>query len=90
MPLKYFLPLYLLAFFCAAFFWLVHGLERTGVNPVVFKDRMTHMTLLDEGYRAMRDPHSIPIPQVKANVPVFFGVNSLRTGSSNGKARLIL
>lgn len=38
MPLKYFLPVYLFAYFCAAFFcrslivW-----KKTGVNPVVFK-----------------------------------------------------
>src|SRR5687768_3172476 len=38
MPLKYFLPLYLLAYFCAAFFWRSFMVwKRTGVNPVVFK-----------------------------------------------------
>lgn len=38
MPLRYFLPLYLAAYFLAAFFWrsLVVW-QRTGVNPVVFK-----------------------------------------------------
>ena len=38
MPLRYFLPLYLAAYFFAAFFWrsLVVW-KRTGVNPVVFK-----------------------------------------------------
>jgi protein-S-isoprenylcysteine O-methyltransferase Ste14 len=38
MPLKYFLPLYLFAYFCAAFFWRSFMVwKRTGVNPVVFK-----------------------------------------------------
>lgn len=38
MPLRYFLPLYLLAYFCAAFFWRSYVVwKRTGVNPVVFK-----------------------------------------------------
>ena len=38
MPLKYFLPLYLFAYFCAAFFWRTYIVwKRTGVNPVVFK-----------------------------------------------------
>lgn len=38
MPLRYFLPLYLAAYFFAAFFWrsLVVW-KRTGVNPVAFK-----------------------------------------------------
>jgi protein-S-isoprenylcysteine O-methyltransferase Ste14 len=38
MPLKYFLPLYLFAYFCAAFFWRSFMVwKRTGVNPIVFK-----------------------------------------------------
>ena len=38
MPLKYFLPLYLFAYFCAAFFWRSFIIwKKTGVNPVVFK-----------------------------------------------------
>ncbi len=38
MRLKYFLPLYLLAYFGAAFFWRSYIVwKRTGVNPVVFK-----------------------------------------------------
>jgi len=38
MPLKYFLPLYLFAYFGAAFFWRSFMVwKRTGVNPVVFK-----------------------------------------------------
>jgi len=38
MPLKYFLPLYLFAYFCAAFFWRSFVVwKRTGVNPIVFK-----------------------------------------------------
>lgn len=38
MPLKYFLPLYLVAYFCAAFFWRSFMVwKKTGVNPVVFK-----------------------------------------------------
>lgn len=38
MPLRYFLPLYLLAYFCAAFFWRSFMVwKRTGVNPIVFK-----------------------------------------------------
>jgi protein-S-isoprenylcysteine O-methyltransferase Ste14 len=38
MPLKYFLPLYLLAYFGAAFFWRSFMVwKKTGVNPVVFK-----------------------------------------------------
>jgi hypothetical protein len=38
MPLKYFLPLYLFAYFCAAFFWRSFMVwKKTGVNPVVFK-----------------------------------------------------
>lgn len=38
MPLKYFLPLYLLAYFGAAFFWRSFLVwKRTGINPVVFK-----------------------------------------------------
>jgi protein-S-isoprenylcysteine O-methyltransferase Ste14 len=38
MQLKYFLPLYLFAYLCAAFFWRSYRVwKRTGVNPVVFK-----------------------------------------------------
>ena len=38
MSLRYFLPIYLLAYFIAAFFWRSYGVwKRTGVNPVVFK-----------------------------------------------------
>ena len=38
MPLKYFLPVYLFAYFCAAFFWRSFIVwKKTGVNPVVFK-----------------------------------------------------
>lgn len=38
MPLRYFLPLYLLAYFGAAFFWRSFMVwKRTGVNPIVFK-----------------------------------------------------
>jgi protein-S-isoprenylcysteine O-methyltransferase Ste14 len=38
MPLKYFLPLYLFAYFCVAFFWRSFLVwKKTGVNPVVFK-----------------------------------------------------
>jgi protein-S-isoprenylcysteine O-methyltransferase Ste14 len=38
MPLKYFLPVYLFAYFCAAFFWRSFVVwKRTGVNPIVFK-----------------------------------------------------
>jgi protein-S-isoprenylcysteine O-methyltransferase Ste14 len=38
MPLKYFLPLYLFAYFCAAFFWRSFMVwKRRGVNPIVFK-----------------------------------------------------
>ena len=38
MPLRYFLPLYLAAYFFAAFFWRsVVVWKRTGVNPLVFK-----------------------------------------------------
>src|SRR5215208_3284527 len=38
MPLKYFIPLYLFAYFCAAFFWRSFKVwKKTGVNPVVFK-----------------------------------------------------
>jgi protein-S-isoprenylcysteine O-methyltransferase Ste14 len=38
MPLKYFLPLYLVAYFGAAFFWRSFMVwKRTGVNPIVFK-----------------------------------------------------
>jgi protein-S-isoprenylcysteine O-methyltransferase Ste14 len=38
MPLKYFLPLYLFAYFCAAFLWRSFMVwTKTGVNPVVFK-----------------------------------------------------
>src|SRR4026208_1072704 len=38
MPLKYFLPVYLIAYFCAAFFWRSFIVwKRTGVNPIVFK-----------------------------------------------------
>ena len=38
MPLKYFLPLYLFAYLCAAFFWRSFKVwKKTGVNPVVFK-----------------------------------------------------
>lgn len=38
MPLKYFLPTYLAAYFFAAFFWRSYAVwKRTGVNPVVFK-----------------------------------------------------
>jgi len=38
MRLRYFLPLYLLAYFGAAFFWRSFMVwKRTGVNPIVFK-----------------------------------------------------
>lgn len=38
MPLRYFLPLYLAAYFFAAFFWRSFVVwKRTGVNPLVFK-----------------------------------------------------
>lgn len=38
MSLRYFLPIYLLAYFGAAFFWRSYAVwKRTGVNPVVFK-----------------------------------------------------
>src|SRR5512138_1755087 len=38
MPLKYFLPAYLFAYFCAAFFWRSFIVwKKTRVNPVVFK-----------------------------------------------------
>lgn len=38
MPLRYFLPVYLAAYFFAAFFWRSFVVwKRTGVNPVVFK-----------------------------------------------------
>jgi protein-S-isoprenylcysteine O-methyltransferase Ste14 len=38
MPLKYFLPAYLAAYFFAAFFWRSFVVwKRTGVNPLVFK-----------------------------------------------------
>ena len=38
MSLRYFLPIYLLAYFLAAFFWRSYVVwKRTGVNPVVFK-----------------------------------------------------
>ena len=37
-PLKYFLPIYLAAYFFAAFFWRSFLVwKRTGVNPLVFK-----------------------------------------------------
>ena len=38
MSLRYFLPIYLLAYVIAAFFWRSYAVwKRTGVNPVVFK-----------------------------------------------------
>jgi protein-S-isoprenylcysteine O-methyltransferase Ste14 len=38
MPLRYFLPMYLAAYFFAAFFWRSFVVwKRTGVNPLVFK-----------------------------------------------------
>lgn len=38
MSLKYFLPIYLAAYFIAAFFWRSYVVwKRTGINPVVFK-----------------------------------------------------
>ena len=38
MSLRYFLPLYLLAYFLAAFFWRSFVVwKKTGINPVVFK-----------------------------------------------------
>lgn len=37
-PLKYFLPVYLAAYFFAAFFWRSYAVwKRTNVNPLVFK-----------------------------------------------------
>jgi protein-S-isoprenylcysteine O-methyltransferase Ste14 len=39
MSLRYFLPIYLLAYIIAAFFWRAYEVwKKTGVNPVVFKD----------------------------------------------------
>jgi protein-S-isoprenylcysteine O-methyltransferase Ste14 len=38
MSLRYFLPIYLVAYFLAAFFWRSYVVwKRTGINPVVFK-----------------------------------------------------
>lgn len=38
MPLRYFLPLYLIAYFFAAFLWRSYVVfKKTGANPVVFK-----------------------------------------------------
>ena len=38
MTLRYFLPIYLLVYFIAAFFWRSYVVwKRTGINPVVFK-----------------------------------------------------
>ena len=38
MSLRYFLPIYLFAYFIAAFFWRSYAVwKRTGVNPVLFK-----------------------------------------------------
>jgi protein-S-isoprenylcysteine O-methyltransferase Ste14 len=38
MSLRYFLPIYLLAYLIAAFFWRSYAVwKRTGINPVVFK-----------------------------------------------------
>src|SRR5262245_34119527 len=38
MAVKYFLPIYLLVYFGAAFFWRSYVVwKRTGINPVVFK-----------------------------------------------------
>ena len=38
MSLRYFLPIYLIAYFSAAFFWRSYVVwKKTGVNPVVFK-----------------------------------------------------
>jgi hypothetical protein len=38
MSLRYFLPIYLLAYIIAAFFWRAYEVwKKTGVNPVVFK-----------------------------------------------------
>ena len=38
MSLRYFLPVYLLAYIIAAFFWRSYVVwKKTGVNPVVFK-----------------------------------------------------
>ena len=38
MSLKYFLPIYLLAYFGAAFFWRTYKVwKKTGVNPLVFR-----------------------------------------------------
>jgi hypothetical protein len=38
MSLRYFLPIYLLAYIIAAFFWRSYEVwKKTGVNPVVFK-----------------------------------------------------
>ena len=37
--MRYFLPLYLLAYVAAAFFWRSYWVRRkTGINPIVFKD----------------------------------------------------
>jgi protein-S-isoprenylcysteine O-methyltransferase Ste14 len=38
MSLRYFLPIYLVVYFIAAFFWRSYVVwKRTGINPVVFK-----------------------------------------------------
>jgi protein-S-isoprenylcysteine O-methyltransferase Ste14 len=38
MPLRYFLPFYLVAYFFATFFWRSYTVwKKTGVNPIVFK-----------------------------------------------------
>lgn len=54
MSLKYLLPLYLLAYFIAAFFWRSYMVwKKTGVNPVVFKSSDSAHDFIGRVFKAL-------------------------------------
>jgi len=54
MSLRYFLPIYLLAYFSAAFFWRSYAVwKRSGVNPVVFKGSDSAHDLIGRVFKAL-------------------------------------
>jgi hypothetical protein len=54
MSLRYFLPIYLLAYIIAAFFWRAYEVwKKTGVNPVVFKGSDSALDFVGRVFKAL-------------------------------------
>ena len=54
MSLRYFLPIYLIAYFIAAFFWRSYVVrKRTGVNPVLFKSSDSAHDFIGRVFKAL-------------------------------------